>query len=132
VDPAPGDDFLVKEDIPQQDSNTQDIKNEDKKDQIDENIDIISQKLDFLVDVVNSNTGNAGAGLSDQGKTLADLKALVNDINSKIDNKIPTPKEDINFSHGISFLLLGVFLGIGVSFVMVNYQKLAHQKKSFD
>jgi len=122
------DDTQKLEEIPQQDpndiqpfdSNTQEIKDED--------IDIIVQKLDVLVDLVNTN--GLGEVHDQRGRDMNELRTLIHGIDSKLSNKVgPSGGEDINFAHGISFMLLGVFLGIGISFALINYQKLARSRK---
>lgn len=96
----------------------------------DDNMDIIVQKLDFLVDLVHGQDGSVT--LDQRTRDMKELKSLIGDIDKKVTNKSSGSNDDINFAHGISFLLLGVFLGIGISFGMINYQKLARSRKLLD
>jgi len=77
---------------------------------------------------VRSLVENSGVGSED----LKELKVMLNEINIKLDNKVETVSADINFGQGLSFLLLGVFLGVGISFTIMNYQKLGSRKKLLD
>lgn len=105
-------------------ANIMDLRSEDIS------LELVVQKLDFLVDIVNRNNQNGG-GLraNPQEKDLGELVTMMQEINAKFENNKASSQEDINFSHGVTFLLLGVFLGIGISFGMVNYQKLANSKR---
>lgn len=63
---------------------------------------------------------------------LKELKVMLSEINFKLDNKVETISADINFGQGLSFLLVGVFLGVGISFTIINYQRLGARKKLLD
>ncbi len=60
-----------------------------------------------------------------------DLKTMLTEINEKLTVK-EIIKEEINFSHGIGFLILGLFLGVGISFTYINYKRLSLKKKVLD
>jgi len=92
----------------------------------DPDINIIAQKLDFLVDLVHNHGFD---GNDHRGKDMSELKTLIGDIDMKISSKGAPQNEDINFTHGITFMLLGVFLGVGISFAIINYQKIAKTRK---
>jgi len=64
---------------------------------------------------------------------LKELKVMLSEINLKLDNKVePVVSGDINFGQGLSFLILGAFLGVGLSFTLINYKKLGSKKKLLD
>lgn len=71
---------------------------------------------------------NSGIGSQD----MMELKNMINEISIKLDNKVETVSNDINFSQGLSFLLLGLLLGVGISFTVINYQKLGAKRKGLD
>lgn len=106
------------------------IERKENKDDNMDNMDIIVSKLDFLVDLVNGQDG--GAAFDQRGRDMKELTSLIRDIDKKVTIKSSGANDDINFGHGISFLLLGVFLGIGISFGIINYQKLARSRKLLD
>jgi thiol-disulfide isomerase/thioredoxin len=97
----------------------------------DQNMDVIVQKLDLLVDIMHNNNGRH-VGSEEKERDLSEIKSLITDLDHKIGKKSPVSEEEINFSHGMIFILLGVFLGIGISFGITNYQKLAHSRKFLD
>jgi len=62
-----------------------------------------------------------------------ELKTVLKEINRKLsESEEATAAAGINFSHGLTFLFLGVFLGVGASFTFINYQKLNKRKKMYD
>jgi thioredoxin-like negative regulator of GroEL len=91
-----------------------------------ENVDVIVQKLDFLADIVNNQNGHRASG------DLGEIKTLISDLDNKLSKKGSIVEEEINFSHGTIFMLLGVVLGIGISFGITNYQKLTRSRKLLD
>ena len=88
-----------------------------------DNADDVIRKLDYLIEHVNGKTNT-------NDKT--DVANTLRELSDKIDKKLKVSTEDINFSHGISFLLLGVFLGVGISFTVINYRKLGKVKRLAD
>jgi len=94
------------------------------------NLTGIEEKLDYVVSVMKSiktNTEvvkNLNAGEDD--KNLAEV--LV-ELNKKLGEQQP---ENVNFSHGFSFLFLGIVLGIGMSFTFINYKRLGKKKTMTD
>jgi thioredoxin-like negative regulator of GroEL len=91
-----------------------------------DNVDVIVQKLDFLADRVNNQNGHRASG------DLGEIKTLIGDLDHKLSKRGSIVEEEINFSHGIIFILLGVVLGIGISFGITNYQKLSRSRKLLD
>lgn len=90
----------------------------------------IAEKLEFLLRVVNSEKNDmSGVQIKQQGTDVDNMKMILNDISSKINGRVFVDDE-INFAHGVCFMMIGMFIGVGVSFTAINFRKLSKKKLS--
>lgn len=90
----------------------------------------IAHKLEFLVGAMNGEKKDAGNLHFRQKESDVDtMKIILSDISSKISGG-SLGNDEVNFGHGICFMIIGLFIGVGVSYTAVNYKKLSKKKLS--